>query len=65
MKADPARVLTGAHYLDGNHAAAEGAIAAGCRFTDSAPRPMPEPNAAGVRPWPVRDALEPRNSLRR
>ncbi len=25
-------VLTGAHYLDGDHAAAEGAIAAGCRF---------------------------------
>ena len=32
MKADPQRVLTGAHYLDGNHAAAEGAIAAGCSF---------------------------------
>ena len=30
----PARgpVLTGAHYLDGDHACAEGAIAAGCRF---------------------------------
>jgi 2-oxoglutarate ferredoxin oxidoreductase subunit alpha len=25
-------VLTGAHYLDGDHACAEGAIAAGCRF---------------------------------
>lgn len=32
MKADPRGVLTGAHYLDGNHACAEGAIAAGCRF---------------------------------
>jgi len=32
MKADPRNVLTGAHYLDGNHAAAEGAIAAGCKF---------------------------------
>jgi 2-oxoglutarate ferredoxin oxidoreductase subunit alpha len=32
MKADPKNVLTGAHYLDGNHASAEGAIAAGCRF---------------------------------
>ncbi len=32
MKADPKGVLTGAHYLDGNHACAEGAIAAGCRF---------------------------------
>ncbi|MHC4660748.1 MAG: 2-oxoacid:acceptor oxidoreductase subunit alpha [Planctomycetota bacterium] len=32
MKADPIGVLTGTHYLDGNHACAEGAIAAGCRF---------------------------------
>lgn len=32
MKADPKGVLTGAHYLDGDHACAEGAIAAGCRF---------------------------------
>lgn len=32
MKADPKNVLTGAHYLDGNHASAEGAIAAGCKF---------------------------------
>jgi 2-oxoglutarate ferredoxin oxidoreductase subunit alpha len=32
MKADPADVLTGAHYLDGNHACAEGGIAAGCKF---------------------------------
>src|SRR4030042_4477624 len=32
MKADPKNVLTGAHYLDGNHACAEGAIAAGCKF---------------------------------
>ncbi|TET33728.1 MAG: 2-oxoacid:acceptor oxidoreductase subunit alpha [Planctomycetota bacterium] len=32
MKADPTGVLTGTHYLDGNHACAEGAIAAGCRF---------------------------------
>jgi len=32
MKANPKGVLTGAHYLDGNHACAEGAIAAGCRF---------------------------------
>ena len=32
MKADPIGVLTGTHYLDGNHAFAEGAIAAGCRF---------------------------------
>ena len=32
MKADPKGVLTGVHYLDGDHAAAEGACAAGCRF---------------------------------
>lgn len=32
MKADPENVLTGAHYLDGNYATAEGAIAAGCKF---------------------------------
>jgi len=32
MKADPTGVLTGAHYLDGDHACAEGGIAAGCRF---------------------------------
>ncbi|MFC1708154.1 2-oxoacid:acceptor oxidoreductase subunit alpha [Planctomycetota bacterium] len=32
MKADPRAVATGAHYLDGDHACAEGAIAAGCRF---------------------------------
>jgi 2-oxoglutarate ferredoxin oxidoreductase subunit alpha len=32
MTADPRGVLTGEHYLDGDHAAAEGALAAGCRF---------------------------------
>ena len=32
MKADPKGVLTGAHYLDGDHAITEGALAAGCRF---------------------------------
>ncbi len=32
MKAEPNGVLTGAHYLDGDHACAEGALAAGCRF---------------------------------
>src|SRR4030042_4616176 len=32
MKADPRNVLKGPHYLDGNHASAEGAIAAGCKF---------------------------------
>jgi len=32
LKADPAGVLTGEHYLDGDHACAEGGLAAGCRF---------------------------------
>ncbi|MFH1681814.1 MAG: 2-oxoacid:acceptor oxidoreductase subunit alpha [Candidatus Eisenbacteria bacterium] len=32
MKASPEGVLTGAHYLDGDHACAEGALAAECRF---------------------------------
>jgi 2-oxoglutarate ferredoxin oxidoreductase subunit alpha len=32
VKADPKGVLTGAHYLDGDFAIAEGALAAGCRF---------------------------------
>jgi len=32
LKADPRGVLVGAHYLDGDYAIAEGALAAGCRF---------------------------------
>ncbi len=32
MRADPKGVLTGDHYLDGDQACAEGALAAGCRF---------------------------------
>jgi len=32
VKADPKGVLTGAHYLDGDFAIAEGALAVGCRF---------------------------------
>jgi 2-oxoglutarate ferredoxin oxidoreductase subunit alpha len=35
--ADSQGILTGAHYLDGDHAAAEGAIAAGCRFSSGYP----------------------------
>jgi 2-oxoglutarate ferredoxin oxidoreductase subunit alpha len=30
-------VLTGSHYLDGDHACSEGAIAAGCRFAAGYP----------------------------
>jgi 2-oxoglutarate/2-oxoacid ferredoxin oxidoreductase subunit alpha len=37
MSADPRGVLTGQHYLDGNHAACEGALAAGCRFAAGYP----------------------------
>ena len=32
MQADPKGVLTGTHFIDGDHAACEGALAAGCRF---------------------------------
>ncbi len=34
---DPKGVLTGVHYMDGNHAACEGALAAGCRFAAGYP----------------------------
>jgi len=37
VKADPKGVLTGAHYLDGDHACCEGAIAGGCRFAAGYP----------------------------
>ncbi len=37
MEADPAGVLTGAHYLDGDFACGEGALAAGCRFVAGYP----------------------------
>ena len=37
MRADPAGVLTGAHYLDGDFACGEGAMAAGCRFVAGYP----------------------------
>ncbi|HCF57967.1 MAG TPA: 2-oxoacid:acceptor oxidoreductase subunit alpha [Myxococcales bacterium] len=37
MKADPKGVLTGSHYLDGDHACSEGALAAGCRFAAGYP----------------------------
>lgn len=32
MKADPRGVLAGSHYIDGDFACCEGALAAGCRF---------------------------------
>ena len=37
MPAERNGILTGAHYLDGDHAAAEGAIAAGCNFVAGYP----------------------------
>ena len=35
--AESTGVLTGSHYLDGDHACSEGAIAAGCRFSAGYP----------------------------
>jgi 2-oxoglutarate ferredoxin oxidoreductase subunit alpha len=37
VNADPKGVLTGIHFIDGDHAACEGAIAAGCRFVAGYP----------------------------
>jgi 2-oxoglutarate ferredoxin oxidoreductase subunit alpha len=37
MKADPKGVLTGSHFMDGDHACCEGALAAGCRFAAGYP----------------------------
>ena len=37
MRADPKGVLAGSHYLDGDFACGEGAIAAGCRFVAGYP----------------------------
>ncbi|HUT77165.1 MAG TPA: 2-oxoacid:acceptor oxidoreductase subunit alpha [Polyangia bacterium] len=37
MSADPSVVATGMHFIDGNEACAEGAIAAGCRFVAGYP----------------------------
>ena len=35
--ADPRGVLEGTHFMDGNLACAEGALAAGCRFVAGYP----------------------------
>jgi len=37
LKADPKGVLTGIHFMDGDHACCEGALAAGCRFVAGYP----------------------------
>lgn len=37
MTAEPEGVLTGVHFIDGDHAACEGALAAGCRFVAGYP----------------------------
>jgi 2-oxoglutarate ferredoxin oxidoreductase subunit alpha len=37
LHADPSGVLTGTHFMDGDHAACEGALAAGCRFAAGYP----------------------------
>ena len=37
MQADPRGVLTGTHFIDGDHACCEGALAAGARFAAGYP----------------------------
>ena len=37
MHADPAGVLTGVHFMDGDHAGCEGGLAAGARFASGYP----------------------------
>ncbi|MFB3918202.1 MAG: 2-oxoacid:acceptor oxidoreductase subunit alpha [Terriglobales bacterium] len=37
MQADPAGVLTGVHFMDGDHACCEGCLAAGARFASGYP----------------------------
>jgi len=37
QKADPRGVLTGVHFMDGDHACCEGALAAGSRFAAGYP----------------------------
>ena len=37
MNADPRGVLTGTHFIDGDHACCEGALAAGARFSAGYP----------------------------
>jgi 2-oxoglutarate ferredoxin oxidoreductase subunit alpha len=37
MTADPRGVLTGSHFIDGDHVCSEGAVAAGCRFVAGYP----------------------------
>ena len=37
MKADPRGVLSGTHFIDGDHACCEGALAAGARFAAGYP----------------------------
>ncbi len=37
MKADPSGVLAGEHFFNGDQAACEGALAAGCRFVAGYP----------------------------
>ncbi|TET44491.1 2-oxoacid:acceptor oxidoreductase subunit alpha [candidate division TA06 bacterium] len=58
MKADPKSVLTGSHFIDGDHAAAEGALAAGCRFFGGYPiTPSTEVAERFARRCPQVDAI--------
>src|SRR4051812_40626275 len=55
MKADPRGVLTGVHFIDGDHACCEGALAAGARFAAGYPitpsTEVVERFAARFPPW--------------
>jgi len=57
MKADPRGVLEGDHFLDGDHAACEGALAAGCRFTAGYPI-TPSTEVAEHMAWDADAALQ-------
>ena len=54
MKADPHGVLTGTHFIDGDHACCEGALAAGARFAAGYPI---TPSTEVVERFAARDRL--------
>jgi 2-oxoglutarate ferredoxin oxidoreductase subunit alpha len=57
MKADPRGVLTGTHFIDGDHACCEGALAAGARFAAGYPI-TPSTEIVGRFASPARTATE-------
>jgi hypothetical protein len=61
MYADPAGVLTGSHFLDGDHACCEGAPAVGARFSAGYPiMPSTEVVERSLRAFPPWVALSSR-----